>query len=85
MKTFIYTLFIFFISHMSFAIGGDAQNITGHVKAINEKTILIESGSQIVEIPKKFYNHKVKVGEKIYVEVSAADYANLKTEKKKKK
>lgn len=51
--------------------------LQGYVTAFDKDKITVESGTQKVEVPRKFYSYKVKAGEKIVVELEQKDFDAL--------
>jgi len=60
------------------ALTGGKVGLEGYVTAFDKEKITVESGTQKVEVPRKFYSHKVKTGEKIVVEMDQKDFDTLK-------
>ncbi|MBS1969268.1 MAG: hypothetical protein JSU04_03130 [Bdellovibrionales bacterium] len=85
MKKIFVLLIVNFLSALAFAATGSKISVEGYVTGFDNETIIIESGSQKIDIPKKMYQNKVMAGELISVEMSQSDFKNLKKENIKSK
>lgn len=84
MKFFTGVLLVVSFSFGAFAATDHKGAVEGYVTAFDNNTVTIESGSEKIEIPRKFYTYKVKAGEKITVHATDAEIEKFKKESAKK-
>lgn len=85
LKLSILALSLFAGISTSQAAIGPTLDLEGYVVSFDSKTIVVESGTQRIEVPVTYYVPKVKVGEKIQIPMTYAELETLKTSDIKKK
>jgi hypothetical protein len=76
-KNLILSLTALLMIPTALALTAGKVSLEGYVTAFDNNKITVESGNQKVEVPRKFYTHKVKTGEKIFVEMDTKDFDAL--------
>lgn len=74
-------LFLFsFYAASGMALISSKIKLEGYVTSFDNDKVTVESGSQRIEVPRKFYQYKVKAGERISIEMDTKDLDGFKKE-----